>query len=363
MIEERKFGRTIAGEDIVLYSLKNKNGMQADVMNFGAILVNLFVPDKNGEVKDVVLGYDRAKDYFVNGSCFGSTIGPVANRTAKGQFELDGTIYNLIINDNDNNLHSDGNAGLHKTMWQAEKKETENAVTFSVSCKDGLLGFPGNRKFAVTYKLTEDNALEIHYFASTDKDTLVNMTNHSYFNLNTQGSDAMRHFLEIESEEYMPVDRDGIPTGEICDVCEVMDFSEPKRILTGLKSEKINEDLINRHGYDHNYVIKHDAFNIAKAAVLTSVESGRRMTLYANTPGLQFYSGNFLEEPRTAICLEPQYFPDALHHSDDFYWNPQPILEAGLLTKFEARYEFSVISPEETDTLTDLDDILDDLQL
>ena len=183
MIEERKFGRTIAGEDIVLYSLKNKNGMQADVMNFGAILVNLFVPDKNGEVKDVVLGYDRAKDYFVNGSCFGSTIGPVANRTAKGQFELDGTIYNLIINDNDNNLHSDGNAGLHKTMWQAEKKETENAVTFSVSCKDGLLGFPGNRKFAVTYKLTEDNALEIHYFASTDKDTLVNMTNHSYFNL------------------------------------------------------------------------------------------------------------------------------------------------------------------------------------
>ena len=124
MIEERKFGRTIAGENIVLYSLKNKNGMQADVMNFGAILVNLFVPDKNGEVKDVVLGYDRAKDYFVNGSCFGSTIGPVANRTAKGQFELDGTIYNLIINDNDNNLHSDGNAGLHKTMWQAEKKDT-----------------------------------------------------------------------------------------------------------------------------------------------------------------------------------------------------------------------------------------------
>ena len=110
-------------------------------------------------------------------------------------------------------------------------------------------------------------------------------------------------------------------------------------------------------------MIKHDAFNIAKAAILTSVESGRRMTLYANTPGLQFYSGNFLEEPRTAICLEPQYFPDALHHSDDFYWNPQPILEAGLLTKFEARYEFSVISPEETDTLTDLDDILDDLQL
>ena len=153
MIEERKFGRTIAGEDIVLYSLKNKNGMQADVMNFGAILVNLFVPDKNGEVKDVVLGYDRAKDYFVNGSCFGSTIGPVANRTAKGQFELDGTIYNLIINDNDNNLHSDGNAGLHKTMWQAEKNETENAVTFSVSCKDGLLGFPGNRKFAVTAQL------------------------------------------------------------------------------------------------------------------------------------------------------------------------------------------------------------------
>ena len=216
---------------------------------------------------------------------------------------------------------------------------------------------------SLIYRFSEENVLTMTLMAQSDRDTIFNPTNHSYFNLNTQGSDAMRHFLEIESEEYMPVDRDGIPTGEICDVCEVMDFSEPKRILTGLKSEKINEDLINRHGYDHNYVIKHDAFNIEKAAIMTSVESGRRMTLYANTPGLQFYSGNFLEEPRTAICLEPQYFPDALHHSDDFYWNPQPILEAGLLTKFEARYEFSVISPEETDTLTDLDDILDDLQL
>ena len=142
-----------------------------------------------------------------------------------------------------------------------------------------------------------------------------------------------------------------------------MDFRKPKRILTGLKAEKISEDLINRHGYDHNYVIKHDSFHMAEAAILTCVESGRRLKISSNAPGLQFYSGNFLEPARTAVCLEPQYFPDAVHHSDDFYWNPQPILEAGLLTKFEARYEFSVISDEEIDRLTDLDDILDDLQL
>ena len=183
MITEKKFGRTLDKEEVVLYSLKNENGMQADIMNYGAILVNLFVPNKAGEVADVVLGYDRVKDYFVNGSYFGATVGPVANRTEKGCFEIDETIYNLVINDNDNNLHTDATAGFHKVVWSAEKNEEGNEVVFSYRAKDGELGFPGNREFKVTYKLTSDNALEIHYYASTDKKTLVNPTNHSYFNL------------------------------------------------------------------------------------------------------------------------------------------------------------------------------------
>ncbi len=322
MIEERKFGRTIAGEDIVLYSLKNKKGMQADVMNFGAILVNLFVPDKNGEVKDVVLGYDRAKDYFVNGSCFGSTIGPVANRTAKGQFELDGTIYNLIINDNDNNLHSDGNAGLHKTMWQAEKKETENAVTFSVSCKDGLLGFPGNRKFAVTYKLTEDNALEIHYFASTDKDTLVNMTNHSYFNLKGNDSETTVEDVKVwlKASHYTKIRHGAIPTGEIASVKGTpFDFTTMKQISQDIDAENAQLALVK--GYDHNFVIDdYESGKVQKIAEVVDEKALRSMEVYTDLPGVQLYTGNnmvpelgkgdALYPCRGGICLETQFFPN-----------------------------------------------------
>ena len=360
-VEKVLFGK-LGKNDIYSYIIENKSGAYAEILDFGGRVRKIVVPDRNGNLSNVVLGCDSPQGYLEPGNeYFGAVIGRCANRIRDGIYIYNNLLYVLSRNEGDNHIHG-GRKGFHNMMWKCVGIE-ENAVCFEAIQRHGTEGYPGNIKMSLIYRFSEENVLTMTLMAQSDRDTIFNPTNHSYFNLNTQGSDAMRHFLEIESEEYMPVDRDGIPTGEICDVCEVMDFSEPKRILTGLKSEKINEDLINRHGYDHNYVIKHDAFNIAKAAVLTSVESGRRMTLYANTPGLQFYSGNFLEEPRTAICLEPQYFPDALHHSDDFYWNPQPILEAGLLTKFEARYEFSVISQEETDTLTDLDDILDDLQL
>ena len=360
-VEKVLFGK-LGKNDIYSYIIENKSGAYAEILDFGGRVRKIVVPDRNGNLSNVVLGCDSPQGYLEPGNeYFGAVIGRCANRIRDGIYIYNNLLYVLSRNEGDNHIHG-GRKGFHNMMWKCVGIE-ENAVCFEAIQRHGTEGYPGNIKMSLIYLFSEKTVLTMTLMAQSDRDTIFNPTNHSYFNLNTQGSDAMRHFLEIESEEYMPVDRDGIPTGEICDVCEVMDFSEPKRILTGLKSEKINEDLINRHGYDHNYVIKHDAFNIAKAAILTSVESGRRMTLYANTPGLQFYSGNFLEEPRTAICLEPQYFPDALHHSDDFYWNPQPILEAGLLTKFEARYEFSVISPEETDTLTDLDDILDDLQL
>ena len=322
MITEKSFGRTLDKENITLYTLKNSKGMRADVMDFGAILVNLYVPNKKGEVADVVLGYDRAKEYLVNGSCFGSTIGPVANRTEKGCFEIDGTIYNLVINDNDNNLHSDGNRGLHKTLWKAEKKEAENAVTFTTECKDGYLGFPGNRKFQVTYRLTEENALEIHYYATTDKNTLMNMTNHSYFNL--KGSDSEQTIEDekvwLKASRYTKVRMGAIPTGEIADVAGTpFDFTSAKVISQDISKDDVQLALVN--GFDHNFVIdEYEEGKLQKVAEVVDEQAQRAMEVYTDLPGIQLYTGNNMVPEfgkadayyptRGGVCFETQYFPN-----------------------------------------------------
>lgn len=322
MITEKNFGRTLNKEEIVLYSLKNENGVRADVMNYGAILVNLYVPDKNGKKADVVLGYDQAKDYFVNGSCFGATIGPVANRTEKGCFEIDGVIYNLVINDNDNNLHSDGNAGLHKVLWAAVKDETDNAVTFSYQAKDGELGFPGNREFKVTYKLTEDNALEIRYYASTDKKTLVNPTNHTYFNL--KGHDCEKSIEDekvwIKASNYTKVRMGAIPTGEIAPVAGTpFDFTQTKTVSEDISAENVQLALVK--GYDHNFVIDdYEEGKLQKVAQVTDEGAGRAMEVYTDLPGVQLYTGNNMVPEfgkggayypcRGGLCLETQFFPN-----------------------------------------------------
>lgn len=360
-VEKFLFGK-LGKSDIYSYIIKNHSGAFAEILDFGGRVRRIVVPDKNGELSNVVLGCDSPQGYLEPGhEYYGAVIGRCANRIRDGIYIYNNLLYVLSRNEGDNHIHG-GRKGFHNMIWKCTGVE-EDAVCFEAIQRHGTEGYPGNIKMSLTYRFGDDNLLTMSLMAQSDRDTIFNPTNHSYFNLNTEGSDAARHFLEIPADEYMPVDRSGIPTGEILDVSEVMDFRKPKRILTGLKAEKISEDLINRHGYDHNYVLKHDSFHIAEAAILTCVESGRRLKISSNAPGLQFYSGNFLEPARTAVCLEPQYFPDAIHHSDDFYWNPQPILEAGLLTKFEARYEFSVISEEEIDRLTDMDDILDDLQL
>ena len=323
MITEKNFGKTLDMKEVILYSLKNENGMQADVMNYGAILVNLFVPNKAGEVADVVLGYDRVKDYFVNGSYFGATVGPVANRTAKGCFEIDGTIYNLVVNDNDNNLHTDAKAGFHKVVWNAEKNEAENEVVFTYRAKDGELGFSGNREFKVTYKLTSDNALEIHYYAATDKKTLVNPTNHSYFNL--KGHDCEKTIedakLWMKASHYTKVRKGAIPTGEIAPVAGTpFDFTQMKTISQDIGAEDAQLVLVD--GYDHNFVIDdYEEGKIQKIAEVVDEEAGRTMEVYSDLPGVQLYAGNNIAPEfgkegafyrmRSGLCLETQFFPNS----------------------------------------------------
>lgn len=362
-VDKFLFGK-LGKNDIHSYIIENRSGAYAEILDFGGRIRAIEVPDKSGQLSNVVLGCDSPQAYLQPGYEYhGAVVGRCANRIRDGIYIYNNLLYILTRNEGCNHVHG-GKKGFHNMIWNCTGVE-QNAVCFEAIQRHGTEGYPGNIKMSLVYRFDESNLLTMTLMAQSDRDTIFNPTNHSYFNLNPLDSnlDATRHFLQIHATEYMPVDEDGIPTGEIMDVSKVMDFNDPKRILTGLKKEKVDEDLMNRHGYDHNYLIKRDAFHVAEAAVLTSVESGRRMTLYANSPGLQFYSGNFLDKPRSAICLEPQYFPDAIHHANEIYWQPMPILEAGLLTKFELRYQFSVISPEEIETLTDTDDILDDLQL
>lgn len=337
VVTVKKFGKTVCGDEISLYSLKNENGMQADVMDFGAILVNLFVPNKNGEVADVVLGYDRAKDYFVNGSCFGGTIGPIANRTADATYELDGTHYNLIVNDGPNNLHTDGDRGLHKVMWDAMVNESENSVTFSCEMQDGYLGLPGNRHFKITYQLTEDNALQLHYYGDTDKKTLMNLTDHSYFNLKGEGCEKTIEDITvtINASKFVAVRRGAIPTGELLDVeGTAFDFREPHVVAERIDADEVQIALVG--GYDHSYAI--DGYapgKLVKAATALDKEAGRCLEVYTDLPGVQFYTGNnmvpelgkndALYPRRGGFCFETNFFPNCANEPNFI----KPVVEPG----------------------------------
>ncbi|MCR4691845.1 MAG: galactose mutarotase [Lachnospiraceae bacterium] len=327
MIEKKYFGKTLDNEKVTLFTISNKNGMKASVTDFGAILTSLIVPNDKGAFADVVLGYDRAKDYFVNGSFFGATIGPVANRTKDATFELDGTIYNLTVNDNANNLHSDFHRALHKVLWNATIKESENAITFRTSSPDGYLGFPGNRDFSVTYALSEDNALSISYKATTDKTTVINLTNHSYFNL--KGHDCEQTIEDevvwINASGYTPVVMGAIPTGEIAPVAGTpFDFKNEKAIGRDIGQE--NAQLALEGGYDHNFALDdYEKGKIRLVATLSDKTAGRTMEVYTDLPGLQLYTGNGMEPEigkedarylrRSAVCFETQYFPNSASDS------------------------------------------------
>lgn len=324
-VTKELFGKTGDGREVYAFTLENKNGVKARVINFGAILVNLYVPDKDGNVADVVLGFDKLEDYYVNGSFFGATIGPSANRIGGASFRINGKTYQLDVNDGPNNLHSHKELGYHKRVWDIAAAD-EKSVTFSLEAPDGDMGFPGNKKISLTYALSEDNQLSLAYHAVSDADTLINMTNHTYFNLaGHQAGKIEDHILTLHAESYTPVVPGAIPTGEIAQVAGTpMDFRAPKPI--GQEIEADFEQLKLTKGYYHNFVITEADGTLREIAVVEDPKSGRKMKTFSTLPGVQFYAGNCIEketgkenavyEPRTGMCLETQYFPDTINKAN-----------------------------------------------
>lgn len=321
-IIKEKFGTLKTGEEIYLYTLKNKNGMEVRLTNFGATLVNLFVPDKNGKLEDVVLGFDNLEDYVSNPSFFGVTVGPSANRIGEAAFTLNGKEYHLPVNDGPNNLHSDMNDGYQKRAWAVE--EGENSLTFSVEGKDGEMGFPGNKKVQVTFTLTDNNEWKLKYHATSDMETLINLTNHTYFNLAGHDSGSIEgHLLCLHAANFTPVLPGAIPTGEIAPVAGTpLDFTKKKRIGEEIGADYEQLKLV--QGYDHNFVLDGADGTMREIAEAEDPKSGRKMKVFTTLPGVQFYAGNCIDRqtgkggveygPRTGFCLETQYFPDSIHH-------------------------------------------------
>ncbi len=320
------FGKSPEGKEISLYTLSNGKGMKAEVTNLGAILVRVLVPDAAGRVDDLVLGFDNGESYYGNDSFFGTVIGPCANRTGGAEYTLDGVTYQLDKNDGANNLHTHKQLGFHKRLWDAEMGE--NSVTFSLEDEDGHLGFPGNKKVSVTYSLSAENELTLHYHAVSDKKTIINLTNHSYFNLDGHGAGSIEeHELWLGASHFTPVVPGSIPTGEIRAVAGTpMDFTQPKKIGRDIREDY--EQLLLTGGYDHNFVIDgwNDDSTLRHIATVKGPKSGRVMKAYTTLPGVQFYAGNFIDAQqgkggvtygkRSGFALETQYFPDTIHHEN-----------------------------------------------
>ena len=322
VIEEKEFGTYSDGTKVKLYTIINRNGMSISVTDLGAALVKALVPDKNGVAADVVLGFDRAEDYLDNPSFFGVVIGPSANRIAGASFEIDGCTYRIDVNDGENNLHSHRTEGYHKRIWKAEVQE--DGVIFMLE-DNGSMGFPGKKTATVRYALTDDNELILRYHGDCDRKTILNFTNHTYFNLDGHDSGSMEeHELWLGASRYTPVAPGAIPTGEIAAVEGTpMDFTTPKTVGRDIRVDF--EQLELTGGYDHNWVIDDWDGSLRCFAIVRAPKSGRIMKAFTTLPGVQFYAGNFIDEQkgkegayygaRGGLCLETQYFPDSVHHS------------------------------------------------
>lgn len=313
------FVSEVDGKPTALYVLKNKNGVEACVTNYGGRLVSVMVPDKNGKMTDVVLGYDKIADYVASDGNFGALIGRYGNRIAQGKFTLDDVAYELPHNDNGHCLHG-GPKGYHAVMWDA-KQLNDQAVELTYLSKDGEAGFPGNLNIKVTYALTDDNAVDIKYEATTDKATVVNLTNHSYFNLSgVPGSQILDQEVMINANLYTPVDSLLIPTSTLDSVAGTpLDFLQPTAI--GARIDEPFDQLIKGRGYDLNWVLNTNGDINALAAKAVCPANGIALEVYTNEPGIQFYTGNFMSGQdkgkqgttyphRGAFCLETQHYPD-----------------------------------------------------
>ena len=343
-IVKEKFGTTKCGKDVYAYTISNSKGMAAKIINFGANLVSLLVPDKDGNLEDVVLGYDTLDGYYGNDSFFGATIGPNANRIAGASFEIDGKQYQLDVNDGENNLHSHKEEGYHKRVWDVT--EGTDSITLTLEGKDGEMGFPGNKKITVIYSLSENNELKLSYHVTVDANTIVNMTNHTYFNLSGHKSGKIEdHQLRINASHFTPVVPGSIPTGEIAPVAGTpMDFTTMKPIGRDINVDC--EQLKLGQGYDHNFVIDDADGTLREIAEAYDPKSGRRMKVFTDLPGVQLYAGNCIGEetgkentaygPRMGFCLETHYFPDNIHHPNF----PQAVFGPGKDYNTETIYQF-----------------------
>jgi len=343
------FGKLSDGRSVTEYTLENKNGVKVKLLDYGATVKEIHVPDRNGNFADVVAGY-ASLDSYVNADGYqGAVIGRVGNRICRGKFTLDGKDYSLFINNGPNHLHG-GEFGFNSKVWDVETvSEDEPSIIFSYISPDGEEGYPGTLKVSVKYTLSSDNALSINYVATTDKKTIVNLTNHSYFNLGGYDSGSIHsHELMLDAEYYLPTDDTLIPTGEIKSVKGTpFDFTTSKEIGRDISSN--NQDLIFARGYDHCFYFG-ESENIVKRAELYDKNSGRVMEMFTNQPAVHIYTGNYVnneeypfkggvaQEEQTLVCLETEKMPDSINH-DNF---TNVILEPGEVYDFTTVFKFSV---------------------
>lgn len=350
-INRSHFEKEIDGNQITTFKIINSQGISALFTNYGQRLISLYVPDKNGQFDDVVLGFDNLDDYLnAKEKYFGATIGRYGNRIKEGKFTLDGKLYSLAVNNGVNHLHG-GNSGFNDVIWQGDKIN-ESEVIFSRLSPDGEEGYPGNLKIRVRYSLTEDNELKIKYSAETDKPTIINLTHHSFFNLKGAGNGSINnHQLMINADRYTPVDEGLIPLGGLDSVTETpFDFLVSKPIGRDLNVK--NKQLLSGKGYDHNFILNKTPLNNDGLVLAAKVEepiSGRVMEVYTDEPGLQFYGGNFLDgkaigkqgkayDFRSAFCLETQHFPDSPNQKSF----PSTVLRPGEIYESNCTYKFSI---------------------
>lgn len=336
------FGST-SKEEAVLYTLTNENGMSASITNYGAALVKLNVPDKEGKLRDVVLGYDDVTGYEKGGGSFGAPVGRNANRIGGAVITIQDKTYELEKNDNGNNLHS-GTNYYNKRIWNVGGK-TDSKIEFVLHSPDGDQGYPGTLDMHVTYELTEDNELRITYDAVPDQDTIINMTNHSYFNLDGHDSgNVLKELVTLDADYFTRADAQSIPTGELVDVTGTpMDFRMPRALGEAIDADY--EAVRLGKGYDHNWVLKNNG-KFDKVAQAVSEKSGIVMEVWTDLPGMQMYTANFLDNEhgkngavygiRDAVCFETQYFPDAVHH-ENF---ASPICKKGIPYHTVTSYKF-----------------------
>ncbi len=346
-VKKESFGQ-VEGQRVELYTLTNRKGVEVKITNYGATVVSLKVPDREGKFDDVVLGYDDIDGYLKGTNYFGAVIGRYANRIAKGHFTLNGVEYKLVTNNGANHLHG-GNKGFDKVIWNARPLNAKNGVgvVLSYLSRDGEEGYPGNLSVSVTYVLTDNNELDISYVATTDKDTIINLTQHSSFNLAGQGNgDILNHQLTINADRFTLSDSGSIPTGELRSVkATPFDFRQPTEI--GARINQDDEQLRLARGYDHNFVLNGAAGALRLAAKVFEAKTGRTMEVWTTEPGMQLYTGNFLDgskgkggrsyQFRFGFSLETQHFPDSPNEPSF----PSTVLRKGETYRTRTIYRFS----------------------